>query len=80
MAGVRGGVQAVRAAFSPQALCFRVEGQLLSQVTLSLVNMEEVGERLLNGTLGYFGGTERQVAVEEEGALTSLDSPTMTWD
>lgn len=26
---MRGGVQAVRAEFSPQALCFRAEGQLL---------------------------------------------------
>lgn len=39
-------------------------GQLLSQVTSSLIYMEEVGKRLLSGTFGYFGGTERQVAVE----------------
>lgn len=49
-------------------------------MTSSLVNMEEVGKLFLNGTFGYFGGTERQVAVEEEAALTPLDSPTMTWD
>lgn len=40
-----------------------VGGQLLSQVTSSLVNMKEVGIQLLSGTFEYFGGTERQVAV-----------------
>lgn len=39
--------------------------------------MDEVRKELLNGTFGYFGGTERQVAIEEEAALTPLDSPTM---
>lgn len=59
VAGVRDGVQALRAAFSPWALRFQVDGQLLFQVTSPLVNIEEVGKQLLNGTFGYFGGTDR---------------------
>lgn len=47
-------------------------------MTSSFVNMEEVVKLLLNGTFGHFGGTERQVVVEEEAALPLLDSPTMT--
>lgn len=74
---MRGGVQAVRAEFHHKLCVSVLRGSCF--FTSSLVNMEEVGERLLNGTFGYFGGTEKQVAVEEEGALTPLDSPTMTW-
>lgn len=40
--------------------------------------MEGAGKGLLSGTFGYFRGTWRQVAVEEEATLTPLDSPTMT--